>query len=193
MTRTSTGSVALALLVASCAAGCSNKSRKAEAEAESAAREQFARTAVIDAGAARMLTVASRADVLFEEGFGIVSYDPPDDFHNAAFRWMGQRGHVRVHSHGDRAMHLKITGWLHEKVLRAKGVVSFYLDGRLIGDTGAVESGNWGFETVVPSAVVHGAGWMDLIIAVSTVAYHWSDPPELRVVVINDFEWWESP
>jgi hypothetical protein len=181
------------LMLAATALGCASKSRKAEAEAEATARDTFARAAVIDAGGGRALQVASRADVLFEDGFSIVSYDPPEDYHNAAFRWMGQRGHVRLHSHGDKPMHLAIRGWVNENVIRAKPVITVYLEGHRIWDTGAIENGAWGVDADVPPGMLRDSGWVDLIIGVSAVAFHWGEPPDLRVVVVNSLEWREAP
>jgi hypothetical protein len=187
------GSIVLALGLAACATGCGSKSRRADAEAEAAAREAFARAAAIDGGIGNALNVTSRADVLFEDGFSIVSYDPPDDYRAHAFRYMGQRGHVRVHSHGDKNMHFALRGWINEKVIRAKPVVTAYLGGLRIADTGAVEDGVWGLDVKVPAELLRDVDWVDVIVTVSAVAFHWGDPPELRVVVINSLEWWETP
>lgn len=184
---------AAALLALAPLAGlsCSSKAPRPEVEAENASREAHGRTAVEAEDAGRALGIGSRNDVLFEEGFSIVSYDPPNDYRNGAFRWMGQRGHVRLRGHGDHAMSLTLKGWLHELVIRAKGVVTVYLDGIRLFDTGAVEMGHWQAEVVVPSAILHGRGWSDLIITVSAVAFHWSEPPALQVVVLNALDWSE--
>ena len=183
----------VAALVA-CVAACGNRERANEIEAETAARESFGRAIVIDAGAGRALGAASRSDVLFEDGFANLQYDPPDDYRNHAFRWMGQRGHVRLKSHGERPMKLKISGWLHEKVIRARPVVTLYVDGGRLYDTGAVpDDGLWGAEVTVGPGAMRGAQWIDLVITVSAVAFHWSDPPALNVVVVNRLEWSELP
>jgi hypothetical protein len=184
---------ALALLVMGTAA-CSTNEPRSDVQAENAARENHGRAVAIDAGAARALGVASRSDVIFDEGFGNVQYDPPDDYRNHAFRWMGQRGHIRLKSHGDRAMKLKVAGWLHEKVIRSKPVVTMFIDGSRIYDTGAVEeNGLWGAELVVGAGALRGSRWVDLVMTVSAVAYHWSDAPALMVVVVSNVEWSELP
>ncbi len=181
------------LAAASLVWGCSSGRRKAEVKAETLAREAYAHAVAVDAGAGRMLPVASRTDVLFEEGFSNLSYDPPQDFRNSGFRWMGQRGHIRVRSHGDRPMRLKTFGWLHEKVIRAKGVVTIYVDGIRIADTGAVEKETWVLETVIPTDLLRGKEWLDVIITASAVSFHWAEPPALAVVALNSFEWTEIP
>jgi hypothetical protein len=184
---------AVVLLFVAFALACSNKGPKPEVQAENDAREAVGRAAVIDADGGRALAIGSRNNVLFEEGFSNVSYDPPNDFRNAAFRWMGQRGHVRLHVKGDRPMKLKVRGWLHEKVIRAKGVVTLYLNGELLYTTHAVEYEHWTVDIVVPTTMQHGPGWLDLILSVSAVAFHWSEPPALQVVVLNELEWSEMP
>ena len=185
--------LALALLVTVLAPACSTTEPNPAVQAEIASRESYAKALALDSGATTMLGVASRSNVLFEEGFSNIEYDPPNDFHNRAFRWMGKRGHIRLHSNGGRPATLKVTGWLHEKELRAKGVVALYLDGRYIRDTGAVEDGVWWIETLIQPELLRGARWHDLVITVSAVAYHWSDPPALHVVVINSVDWSEGP
>lgn len=188
-----TARACVVLLIAVFVLACSNKGPSPEVQAEGEAREAFARATALDAGARGALLVASRPDVLFEEGFSIVSYDPPNDYRNPAFRWMGQRGHVRLRGHADRPMTLKLTGWLHEKVIRTKAVVTLYLDGQLLHEVGAVENGHWWATVAVPPRMLHGSAWADLIIAVSAVSFHWSDPPALQVVVLSTLEWLETP
>ncbi len=168
---------------------CAKANVSADMQREVDAREQLGRAVAVDAGASRALAVASRADVLFEEGFSNVEYDPPDDFRHHAFRWMGQRGHVRLKSHERRPMRLSVKGWLNEKVIRAKAVVTLYINGRRLGSSGAVEDGHWSLETVVPSSSQRTDGWLDLVVTVSAVAFHWSDAPTLRVVVVTGLEW----
>lgn len=188
-------SIVLALSLALAAGlGCSGKSQSAEVRAEIEAREAFARAAVVDAGAGGALEVGSRSDVRFEDGFSIVSYDPPDDFlHGNAFRWMGQRSHVRVRAHHEHPMHLRIRGWLNEKVIRSKPVVAVYLDGQLLRDTGAVEEGFWVLETDVSGPMLHDLRWLDLVLTISTVAFQWAEPPDLRIAVLNSVQWTELP
>lgn len=184
---------AAAAAASATAIGCTDREARSKAHAEGVAGDGVAVKAVIDAGAVRALNVRSHGNVLFEDGFSIVSYDPPEDYRGHAFRWMGQRGHARVLSHGDKAMALRIVGWVNEKVIRAKPVVTVYLDGVRIWDTGAVENGAWGVQTVVPGALLKEGAWHDLIIAVSAVSFHWGEPPDLRVVVVSGLDWSEAP
>jgi hypothetical protein len=177
-------------------AGCTQGRSDAEVRAEIARRETFARAVVVDAGAERMLNVTSTSEVLFQEGFSPVKFDPPDDYHNHAFRWMGQNGHVRLKTHGAKPMRLKIAGWVHEKVIRAKPVIQVFVDGRYVkpdvdGQERPIENGHYKIEAIVSPEVTHGAAWVDLEITCNAVAYHWSDPPELNVVVLYSFEWSE--
>jgi hypothetical protein len=181
---------ALLALFACLAVGCSNPRSKDDVHAEDERRAAFARKAALEGDAGSALLVASRPDVLFEEGFSIVTFDL---VRNAGFRWMGQRGHVRLKAHEGRPMLLKLTGWTNESVIRSKPIVAVYLNGQRILDTGPVEMGHWGGEVVVPGEILQGSSWRDLIITVSAVAFHWADPPALQVVVLNSLEWTESP
>lgn len=182
---------ALLLTVPLVLVACGKPKSDPKLEQEIRERDDFARAVVVDAGASRALKVASRTDALFEEGFSAISYDPPDDWHNHAFRWMGQNGHVRLKMHGDRTMKIKLGGWVNEKVIRAKPVISAYIDGQFIGTTGAVESGHFFLEADVPSALARGKDWVDLNITSNAVAYHWGDPPDLKVIVFYNLEWYE--
>jgi hypothetical protein len=172
--------------------GCTRAEPSAEVKAEIARREAFARAIVIDAGAEPSLHVASRSEIHFEEGFGAVEYDPPDDWHNHAFRWMGQNGHVRLRSHGARAMRLKIGGWVNEKVTIAKPVLSLTIDGRYVAWMGPVEQGLFGLDVVIPATELAHHGWIDLHVLVSAVGFHWVDAPDLKAIVIFDLQWDEA-
>lgn len=178
------------LLAGACALSCS-ANEPAPVQVEIDARERFARAVALDAGSGRSLNVGSRADVLFEEGFSLVSYDPPDDFHNHAFRWMGPRGHLRLRSRGTHPMALEIVGYLNEKVIRSKAVVTAYLDGVPVAVAMAGEGGGWSINMVVPSERIRSTGWMDLFLTVSAVGFFWAEPPDLRVVVVSTVAWTE--
>jgi hypothetical protein len=186
--------LALAFVMLGAAAfGCSPEQESPEVKAEVKAREAFARAAVVDAGAAHVLDVGARGDVVFDDGFSLVSYDPPDDFHGNPFRFMGQHSRMRVRAHEGHRMHIHVRGWLNEKVIRSKAVVALYLDGELLHDTGAVENGHWTIDADAKASMLAGRRWLDLVMTVSAVAFQWAEPPELRVVVINDVLWTELP
>lgn len=182
----------LTVAIAALALGCSSKKPSPEVQAEATMREAFARAAAEDAGSGLARLVSSRNDVLFDEGFGVVSYDPPNDYRNPPFRWFGQRSHVRLHEHAGHAMSLELRGWLNEDVIRSKAVVTLYLNGVRLFDTGPVEKNHWTANYVVPAAMLR-TGWNDLVITLSAVGFHWSDPPTLAVAVLNSLEWSEIP
>lgn len=179
------------LLGAVCALSCAAKDPAPAVQAEIDARERFARAVALDAGSGRSLNVGSRGDVLFEEGFSLVSYDPADDFHNHAFRWMGSRGHVRLRSRRAGPMALEIEGYLNEKVIGSKPVVTAYLNGVPLVVTMAKEGGNWFINTVVREEHIRTREWMDLLLTVSAVGFFWAEPPDLRVVVVSKLAWSE--
>jgi hypothetical protein len=183
---------ALVILAVAPIAACA-KERPPAVREEAARREALAHALAVDAGAASSWGVSSRSEVLFQEGFSIIEHDPPGSFRNPGFRWMGPRGRVRVKSHGDRPMRLRLHGWAHEKEIKARPVISVYVDGRLVADTGAVpEDGLWGIDTVVPAELLRDRAWVDVSIRASAVAYHWAEPPDLRVIVLGGFFWEEA-
>jgi hypothetical protein len=150
-------------------------------------RNQFARDTLLASDAGRQLRVASGPTYMFEEGFSAVLTDPPDDYHAHAFRWMGKQGHVRLHRQ-DTLSILSVAGWVNEKVLRTKPVITAYLDGQVLGTTGSIENGHFRLELTVPTQQMTRE-WMDLTLQCNTVAFHWSEPPELRVIVVYEFAW----
>jgi hypothetical protein len=178
--------LALALLLAAC------KTNNDDVRTEVLRREAYGRRAALAGDAGRILNVASTSNFIFEEGFSIIRHDPPDNYRNHAFRWMGKNGHVRLKGHDGAPMHLKVTGWVDERVIRARPVIEVSIDGRFIQRIGPIDGGHFWLETVVQPEVLHGADWVDLDIMVSAVAFHWAEPPELQVVVIYGFEWDEA-
>jgi hypothetical protein len=178
------------LLAALLVLSCGKKAPSPAVEAEIHARESFARAVSAEAGMGKRWNVSSSNDVSYEEGFSLLLHDPPDDLRGSAFRWMGQTGHVKLRRHPGEAMHLKVVGWCHVKEMRTRPVVSLYVDGRLLRTSGAVdEGGAWYFEETIPPGDLPATDWVDLTIAVSAVGYHWSEPPELRVVALNLLTW----
>jgi hypothetical protein len=171
------------------ATGC-RKSTKTKNEI--VRRQEFARAIMLDAGAGSALAVGSSNELHFEEGFSTVQLDPPEDFRNHAFRYMAQKGRVRIHAHGDKPMHLKVGGWVNEKVLKTKPRVSVTIAGQAVGGTSVLDdTGVFKVDTVVPGAVLHEREWVDLEIDLSAVAFHWGEPPDLKVALIFELAWYE--
>ena len=88
-------------------------------------------------------------------------------------------------------MALEIVGYLNEKVIRSKAVVTAYLDGVPVAVAMAGEGGGWSINIVVPSERIRSTGWMDLFLTVSAVGFFWAEPPDLRVVVVSTVAWTE--
>ncbi|HVJ92073.1 MAG TPA: hypothetical protein VM580_19865 [Labilithrix sp.] len=177
---------ALALL------GCEKKPIPEEIATEIARREALAKRVLLEADAGRALGMSSRSDVVFEDGFSRLLFDPPDDYHNHAFRWMGTSSHARLRTHGDRRMKLRAVGWVDEKVLRTHPVLTAYIDGRVLGiPVPPIDNGFYWFEAEVPPDMLAGKEWVDLNMVLSSVAFHWHDPPNLAVAVVFRFDWEE--
>ena len=189
------------LVLLACAAvlltACSRRDGADPYAAEAVEREAFVRSALDAGGASRALGVASTWDIQFEEGFSILSYeldskDGHADFKNHAFRWMGQHAHVRLKSHGARPMRLIVAGWMHHKVVGTRPVINLFIDGIHLGSTNPIrEDGHYWFEKVVPEWMIQRP-WVDLVIQTTAVGFHWSDPPELRVLNVYKFAWTEE-
>jgi len=187
------------LCMALASAGCSRDETKPNPyAAEIKAREEFAKAKLNEVDAGRAWTVSSTSEVTFEEGFGIVMYDPPDQtknpsFYNHAFRWMGQNGHVRLKTHKDRDMKILIAGWIHENVIRTKPMIELFIDGYYVHrlkpeDDKPIENGHYWIEEKIPSWMLKRE-WVDLIVKITSVGFHWGDPPELNVALVYRFEW----
>lgn len=190
-----------ALTFAALSSGCSRSDKLAPYASEIAEREAFAKNVLVDAGASRALGVSSTAEIQFDEGFGILSFDPPGDLlpdggiaphlFNHAFRWMGQNATARLKTRGGKAMKLLVAGWAHHGVIQAKPVISAYIDGHYIDSVGPIEAGHYWLETVVPPSVMRRE-WVDLTLRTNAVGFHWSDVPELNVLNVYRFEWTEA-
>ena len=184
-------------------AACS--SRRAPTE------EQVRRDAFVESLIAREHTgaahgVSSRPDVRFEWGFSVIEYDattpgepkkpsdddPPKLIRSRAYRWMGQHAVIRVKSHGDKPMHLKLTGWVSPHLLRTMPTVTLYVDGQYLAYTVPVSWGGYGIEVVVPREMLAGADWVTLDLQLSSIGWHWAEPPGLQVALVDDVEWSEA-
>lgn len=182
----------LLLPLALALSACSSKT-KPQVAAEAAKREAYAKAISLDAGSINSWNVSSTNEILYQEGFSILSHDPPEDFRNPAFRWMGQNAHVRLRSHGNRPMLLHLIGWVHKKVTMTRPTVAAYIDGQLVLATDAVApTGHFNKKEWIPAELLKDQEWVDLRITVSAVAFHWADPPDLRVVVLNELHWRET-
>lgn len=185
---------ALPILAALAVAACSKKPVPEEIATEAALRDAFRSKVLREEDAGRAEAVSSRPDVVFEDGFGKVLYDPPDNYRNVAIRWMGQNAHARLKSHGDKRMRLRIVGWVDDKHLLTWPYLTVFLDGMPVGaPLGPIDKGFYWFEAEVPPEMFRGQEWADLNVRLSTVAYHWYDPPDLGVALVSRFDWEEIP
>ena len=161
--------------------------------AEERLRDDFVRELVEREGAIRSFRLTSSRNVIFEAGFSPIEYDPAGDYHNHAFRYIGQRSFIRLRSHGDRPMKLGVYGWIDTKVIRSKPSVNTYVDGRFISGMDVKDDGLFTIESVVGRDLLAGRSWVNLTLELSSVGWHWDDPPKLRVALIYSFAWIEAP
>jgi hypothetical protein len=179
--------VVLAAIVAP-ATGCGGKRGSSDEELR---RDAFARDLLVREGMKDAYGVSSRFDVRFEQGFSPIEYDPPAQFRAKAFRWIGQRGVVRVRSHGDRPMNLGAYGWIDPTVVRSRPVASLSIDGQFVASTVVDERGLFWVGSGIPAQMVRRADWLTVDINLSSVGFHWDDPPKLQVANLLLFRWEE--
>lgn len=166
-----------------------SRSEPDAAVAEEIARRDAFRVAMLDAeDAGRARSVSSRPDVMFEEDFTRVFFDPATSFRNHAYRWMGRRAHIRLKTQGDRPMRVRALGWLDRKILYTKPFVTFSIDGQFVYETPPTEDGHFWGEFIVKPELLR-TEWVDLVIAPSSIAFHWAAPPNLSVAVLYKFDW----
>src|SRR5262249_15937214 len=154
-------------------------------------REDFRRKMLDAEDAGRARGVSSGSDVVFEEDFSKVLYDPPTSFRNHAFRWMGKNAHARLKSHGNRPMRMRALGWVDTKVLRTEPFLSAYVGGQHVFSTGPLEQGHFAVDVVVRAELLQTQQWVDLNLVLSSVAFHWAEPPQLTLAVLYEFHWEE--
>ncbi len=189
----------LPLLNVAFAAGCS-KSDRASITLEAEQRQARAHGLSADAGSSSSWNVSCSDDIIYDDGFTLIEHDRKDTSGNSAFRWMGQRGTVRLKSHGGRPMRLFTYGWANIKALQTTPTLTAYIDGRMVGTTTPPpETGLWGIDTVVPKEFLEGRDWVELVITTSTIAWPWADvakladAPTLAVIALNFMSWTDPP
>jgi hypothetical protein len=170
------------------ATGCGSRHVPTDEEVR---RDAFVRDLMHREGMDAIYGVSSRADVRFEQGFSGIVFDPPSDYRGKPFRWIGQRGVVRVASHGDKTMNLGAYGWVDPKVLLTRPVVSMSIDGQFVSQAVVDEKGLFWVGSAIPAPIVAKADWLTVDINLSSIAFHWADTQDLHVANILFFRWEE--
>ncbi len=184
MNRRTTIAAVATLLLLSAACKVSDQGR-----AEERARAELAWSIARDSGNVEALGISSRPDVRFEWGTGPIEYEPQGKWRAHAFRWIGQRMLVRLRTIDGHPMTLGIAGWVDVPQLRMVPTVTLYIDGQLLARQLPTEEGQFTIETTVRAEMTRGRPWVDLMVELSSVAYHWLDPPELKAAVLTAL-WW---
>ncbi|MBX3229658.1 MAG: hypothetical protein KIT84_04925 [Labilithrix sp.] len=185
-----------ALACASAIVACGKKSDEVRRQEHD--RAVFAWTTLLAEEAGRAAGVSSRTDLTFEDGFGKILYGdkgPSESYRDHAFRWMGQNAHLRVRRHDDEKMKLRVGGWVHNRVLHTSPVLTAYFNGVRMASTRPVtlegDDGHYRIEvTVDDPSLWQGRSWADVNIVTSSIAFHWSEPPALNVVLVY-FAYWD--
>jgi len=177
---------------------CACKSSPAQREEEHR-QFQFVLDLRAREGIQAPLGVVSSPGIRFDWGFSPVEYDPKEDYRSTrALRWIGQRAAIRVQRHGDKPMKLGIWGWVNSRVLRTKPAVSAYFDGQLLSSMVVEEVKDDGFgDFEVGGAVTpdmfQGSQWAIVELDLSSVGFHWAEPPKLQVAFVSSVAWMELP
>jgi hypothetical protein len=166
---------------------------------EIARREAFADALLADAGA-NAGKIRSSEEVRFEDGFSPIQLEPYEKFDGHAYRWIGKRAHLRLRTKQE-PMELRVVGWVNLQVVHTRPNVKVYIEGMYRW------RGGWPREDRPRPVVVDDKGffvaeipflpgwappdktWIDATIEVSSVGFHWLEPPELRVAHVFELEW----
>lgn len=160
---------------------------------EIALRDKFITTLAESEDAGRAVTLLSRSDLRFEDGFGDLLFDPPGNVRNKALRNVGRRAHLMLRRHGDTRMHLVVGGWANVKAIGTRPVFSVRLNGSIIASDVVTEEGGMGTNVLVTADRFEGAEWADVYIELSSVGFFQSEPPALTVALVTDVTWTEAP
>lgn len=128
--------------------------------AERTAREAFVRALVEREGLRPTWLLASRGDVLLEEGLGPLEVDPPH-------RAMGRRVRLRVRGDGATDMRLAVRGRADVARLFHQPRLSVTVDGTEAHAALVEPDGRFTVETRVPRRAQHG--WIDVYLVLSSV------------------------
>lgn len=158
------------------------------ADEERTAREAFLKALAEREGTQEAYGLTSREDVRFEEGFSPLEFDPPGDVRKHAFRWVGQKAHVRLKSHGDKPSHLLIGGWSDQKNLMTHATLRVTINGHILASNVAATDGGIGADLTVDPSTLEGREWSDLYIEVTTLYYDW-EPKNYRAILISKLTW----
>ena len=150
----------------------------------------------------RVWSLATRANLRFEDGFGTPTFvdesvnNPPwfEALHRAVVspltgtpaRWMQRRAHLRVW--GDRDMRLSIDGHLNIAGLFTHPRVLVSLDGEALASTLPDAAGHFSVDARVAAAALHG-DWHDLYVIFSSVGEPERDLKDLRAARVEVVEW----
>ena len=139
----------------------------------------------------RAFWVSNRPEIRFLWGFSLISYDPKDDFHNRAFRWIGAKSVLSLRS-SSVPMQLQINGWVDNNALRTKPTLSLYVDKRILATTEPLD-GIFEIKALIPPEWMQNADFTKVEVVLSSVAFHWVDPPELKVALFTHVSWRPTP
>ena len=182
----------IGLAFATFASACSKADSSALAE-EATRRDRVARAFSADAGSLPSWNVSNTDEINYADGFSLIMHES-GGFRGGGFRWMGQRGVVRLKTHGARPMHLLTYGWVNVKVLQTTPTITAFLDGRPIGtSTPPPDTGLWGIDVVVPAVYLEGHDRVELTVVSSSVAWPWAEVPGITVIAFNNLSWTEAP
>ncbi len=158
------------------------------ADEERTARDTFLKSLAEREGTQEAYGLTSREDVRFEEGFSPLEFDPPGDVRKHAFRWVGQKAHVRLKSHGDKPSHLLIGGWSDQKNLMTHATLRVTINGHILASNVATTDGGIGADLTVDASTLEGREWSDLYLEVTTLYYDW-EPKNYRAILISKLTW----
>ena len=164
---------------------------------EPARREAFLRELAKREHLEREWSLASRKDLVFEDGITGQTYEQatddahwydffvrdPEPKHGQPIRWMRRRVHVRVR--GDKRMHLVMRGRVNVSQVHARPRLDVSLDGELLGSFTVDDTGAFTIDLDVAAP----RDWGDLYIVFNTIGQFERDLHDLRVARLEEVQW----
>lgn len=163
--------------------GCGRRSKPRSDE--ELRREEFTKRHVEAESLGRAYALSSHWDLHLDEGLSVIMFDPPGDPRNKAIRWIGQLVRVRLRRHGDKPMKFEATGWANVEVLQTRPSVTLYVAHRMVHEGPVAENGGFWTGGQIPAEWFGNDEWITAELVLSSVSFHWGEPPDLKVALLT--------
>lgn len=185
------GVVACVVLVA-----CGHRTELSE---QGQAREAYVRGLAEREGLVGLWSLASRRDVIFDEGVTDIEVDQPGSDapvpapsaavvpRGEARRWIGRRVRILVHGDGSSDMRLELHGKADLERLFTRPRIAVSFDGAELYSALVEPDGRFAIHATVPRSALDG--WSDVYIVLSSIHEPFRKPELLRVAQLDRVIW----